>query len=313
MNDKFDVSEYAKSKSYTILKTCGVRGSQRGGILKIPPLNNSICAPGSQGSGEICYNKTQLVDIIKAYNQTHGDKISTSGSKSELWKKISEKMTTKCDGGTDTQICLLEQNFVRQSGLRDGIKNEAFKPVSPLTQWAWLTTTDIATVLKQYEQKYPDFLFLGTVPMDFCSITPNGGVCGINIRNVWNNGKRKIGAVFNTDPSSKPGQHWISMYIDLNTKEINYYDSFGKVPIPNEIGKLIDIIRSQSNSIPGGEFTVKINTCRHQQNNSECGVYSINFIVERLAGKTWEEIMSDQLLDSQINQRRKLYFRSNIL
>lgn len=308
MSDQFDLHRYSQKHNYIANKSCGVRGAQKGGKIKIPPINKGICAPGSEGSGGICYSKAHLVEMVKSYNETHGDRISVNGTKEQLWARISEKMADQCSSREDKQICVLEQRFAKEHGL-ERIKKEAFKPERPISQWAWLTTTDILHVLKQYEVAHDDFVFLGTVPIDFCNISPNTGVCGVDLKKAWNNGKYKIGAVFNTDPSHKSGQHWISMYIDLKAKEINYYDSFGKVPIPTEITQFIKILQKQASTIPGGRFTTKINTCRHQQNNSECGVYSINFIVERLSGKSWEEVMDDRLLDDQVNKRRKFYFR----
>ena len=32
-------------------------------------------------------------------------------------------------------------------------------------------------------------------------------------------GKTKIGIIFNTDPHDKPGQHWISMFINIKKKK----------------------------------------------------------------------------------------------
>ena len=36
--------------------------------------------------------------------------------------------------------------------------------------------------------------------------------------------------VCNTDPSTKPGSHWISIYVDEKTGRGEYFDSFGRPP-----------------------------------------------------------------------------------
>jgi hypothetical protein len=198
---------------------------------------------------------------------------------------------------------------------------EAFRPAGPAGQYEWLSTSQIRNVLLQYEKIYPDFVILGPVPIDFCALTGNE-VCNLSIRRSIANGKRRIGIVFNTDPSTAPGKHWISMFIDMRDKnpnhwEIDYFDSFGQAPLPAEVRSLIDNLQSQNAGrfrlnlnckiVPGGICTV---SRRHQYKNTECGVYSINFIVERLAGRSWADIVIREPKDDDtINNLRKSYFR----
>jgi hypothetical protein len=42
--------------------------------------------------------------------------------------------------------------------------------------------------------------------------------------------------ICNTDPSTKPGEHWISIYVDESSGRGEYFDSFGRMP--NEHFKL---------------------------------------------------------------------------
>ena len=83
--------------------------------------------------------------------------------------------------------------------------------------------------------KYHDFIYLGAHPIDAHKCSVSDEVCKINIGNILKNNKTKIGIVFNTDPSTKDGEHWISLYIDLgkhnhNHYGIYYFDSYGKKP-----------------------------------------------------------------------------------
>jgi hypothetical protein len=157
---------------------------------------------------------------------------------------------------------------------------------------------------------------MGPVPIDFCKLAYNE-VCRINLKQVLAKGKRRIGIVFNTDPSDKPGKHWVSMFVDLTGNpehwEINYFDSYGRARISPEIMELIEYLKSQN-----PHFIVRMNcsdkactsSINHQKLNTECGVYSINFIVERLSGKTWEDLVINNLYeDSTMVSRRKLFFR----
>jgi len=49
------------------------------------------------------------------------------------------------------------------------------------------------------------------------------------------------------------------------------------------------------------EFDIRYNNIQHQFDNSECGVYSINFIISLAEGKNFDDVM---------NQNRKIFFRN---
>jgi Ulp1 family protease len=53
---------------------------------------------------------------------------------------------------------------------------------------------------------------------------------------------------------------------------------------------------------------IQHNKIRHQQKGSECGVYSINFILRLLKGETFDEITNNITLDEEVNKCRKVYF-----
>ena len=57
------------------------------------------------------------------------------------------------------------------------------------------------------------------------------------------------------------------------------------------------------------KLDVEYNQNRHQYKNSECGVYSLNFILRLLNGNTFDEITQTKVLDEEINECRDVYFR----
>jgi len=271
------------------------------------------CSPGSvKGigkSGSSCYKKEQLVQIINEYNRKYSSNIDTRGNKDQLWTKIEKKMLKHCD----SEWCWLDN-----LDLSDNLTlKDTFIPIRPKGKYQWLSTSDIRNVLKQYEHSYANYAFLGPVPIDFCTLGSNE-VCNINLKTSKRNGKTKLGIVFNTDPSNKPGKHWISMFIDISdpdphNHEIGYFDSYGMAPILPEIRTLISNLKKQNPYIK-----LKLNctddicshSIRHQKNNSECGMYSINFIVTRLTGSSWEDIVvNGRWSDENMVKLRKKYFR----
>ena len=117
--------------------------------------------------------------------------------------------------------------------------------------------------------------------------------------------------MFNTDPSTKGGKHWISMYIDLggynlNEPSIYYFDSYGKKP-SKHVQRLINKIKKQ-----GKQNNMNIlyfyNDHPYQKYDSQCGMYSIHFIKKMLEGLSFDEYLNSKLTDRQMSQLRSEYF-----
>lgn len=197
------------------------------------------------------------------------------------------------------------------------IKNQHYSPEAP-DSWhknptEWLSTLDIDAKLNQYEIKYPEFKYYGATPIDF-DLKSNTGqcevntLCNINIKSLLNQSKPKkyIGVVFNLDKHDEPGSHWIALFVNIPKREINYWDSYGIKP-PSEVLDLIDKLAKQGEQ-NGITFKVNINNKRHQYKNSECGVYSCNFIIQQLEGKTYEAVINTIVSDDKMNARRSEFF-----
>jgi Ulp1 family protease len=124
--------------------------------------------------------------------------------------------------------------------------------------------------------------------------------------NMKKNGINKIGIIYNLDISTQPGSHWVAVYIDNKNNEINYYDSYGGLSTPL-ITKFIQTISEQytKNNI---NPIVIYNDKRHQYGGSECGMYSMNFILERLHGTTMYEISNMAIPDSKMTHLRNLLY-----
>jgi hypothetical protein len=267
-------------------------------------------APFNTGS---CYSLEHLRYIVQKYNSDKAPrdqiKINANYSAEKIWDLIDSKMQAVCD----TEQCW-------NARLKIGDDNDIFLPPPPEGgSYGWLSTLDIKRVLQQYMRIHDDFLALGPVAMDFCNETGNE-VCNLDLHRAREMGKTKIGIVFNTDPSTKPGQHWICMYIDLTATDsrkwtINYFDSYGMAPLAPEIYRLITKYQSQNKH----NFKLELNcsdvsgicttSVRQQRKNTECGMYCINFIVERLTGKSWEYMVKNIETDESIHSKRPIFFR----
>jgi Ulp1 family protease len=96
------------------------------------------------------------------------------------------------------------------------------------------------------------------------------------------------------------------MYIDIPHAEINYYDSTSNFPTPlikNFIVKMANKIKRVKKNI-----NIIVNDKEHQKGYTECGMYSMNFLLERLAGKTMYDISQMKIPDAEMNHLRLLLY-----
>jgi hypothetical protein len=77
---------------------------------------------------------------------------------------------------------------------------------------------------------------------------------------------------------------------------------------PSEVKRLVDRIKEQGNSL-GKDIEYEYNQTRHQYKNSECGVYSMNFIVELLEGrKSFKKIQAEPIKDESMTRKRDFFY-----
>ena len=274
--------------------------------------NDMKCAPTKKFENYSCIPLNSLVNMAKAYNEDNPNnqiKLSTTHEtvnpdkyKRYLVKQFKKKLT-KCDN----QQCWTKQPFMKRlnENIQHDLKKETFRPKGPEGKFTWLNTNNINDVMEQHEHKYPDFKFFGAMPIDFDDI-PAYGIKNLNFKELMNSGKTKLGFVFNTDPSTKSGQHWISMFADIDKGICYFFDSYG-LPPENEIRKLMRRIANFIKTT-GKEPIMDHNRMQHQRNNSECGIYSIAFILRMLKGEKFETINTVRVPDKEINECRQVYF-----
>jgi hypothetical protein len=264
-----------------------------------------------------CYTDESLYKLRNLWNSRHPDELIITNEPKEIWKKLSEYMKNVCN----KESCWLKQNFTI-GNLDDELK-ESFAPESP-SEWKtnpneWLSSVDIMKVMKQYEKAYKCFEFIGPSPIDYDKKKMYGEcvwdeLCHFNLANQIKNGKKKIGVVFNLDPHYKSGSHWVSLFINLKKNQIFYFDSTGD-PVPPQIKKFVDKITDQGNMLTPKivcEFDQN-HPIEHQYGNTECGIYSLFFIVHMLEDKITSHYLKTHVLkDEYMQQFRKVFFNDEL-
>lgn len=282
-----------------------------------------FCAPGIRKKLKGCFDRQALIRIIDSYNSKYPNnqiRYDKNLTDNELWGLIRNSFANVCG---ENEWCWLDQDFLKN----DPLLQDYYKPPKPDQPTKWLSTSDINGVLKQFENIYDDFAFMGTVPIDFdqvieeyskmdlCALYNKQGLSMETGERLHNNrGIRRFGFVFNLDPSTKRGSHWVAMYMDLTVAHpyVGYFDSYGYCPPPEEITVLMERLKKQAHKCLGINLIKRCNTIRHQHKNTECGVYAIYFIYNCLIGKSFETVTENIILDDDVNKYRDFFFRPTI-
>jgi hypothetical protein len=271
------------------------------------------CAPHIKFDKGSCIELPILVEMAKAYNKVNDKQIKLHDRLETLnppkYKKyLLNEMKKRYDNLCKTQICWTQQDFIKKMNkmMKEELLKYTFRPEGPKGKFEWLNTTHLNEVMEQYEKVHKDFKFLGAVPMDFDKL-PSLGIKGLDLKKLYNDGIKKIGVIFNLDEHWQSGSHWVSAYTNLENGESYFSDSYGIAP-DKRVRELLRRFGKFSEENLNIKAIAKHNKTRHQRGNSECGMYSLNFILELLNGKSFDELEQDAIPDKRVNELRPIFF-----
>lgn len=117
--------------------------------------------------------------------------------------------------------------------------------------------------------------YLGTYPADFLKFLPT------KLPKIFS-------FVMNTDPSSKPGKHWVAVRVDTRDENaVEYYDSFGEEPSKRFMKQLKKLVNKLDVPI---YLKLKINRIKEQNTSTNnCGWFAMSFIINRNLGQPFRE------------------------
>ena len=211
--------------------------------------------------------------------------------------------------------------FLRALPLQDSEKvdlaQKYLRPEQP-EKWKsdpdmWLDSLNIESVMKQYEDAENSFEFMGPFPIDFAAPDPYTTsktgkkclipeICGIRVEEALRQGTKSIGIIYNLDPHFKDGSHWVANYVDIPGHKCYYFDSYGYEP-PKQIATFMKWLTTQDPSMK-----LMYNARRFQHLGSECGMYSMYFIIRMLAGDEFRAFCRKQPRDSVMLDLRDWLF-----
>jgi hypothetical protein len=295
----------------------------------------SRCAPGvSFNKYGSCYKEDQL----KEFSQLNGiDPELHSGNVNALVQLLKEKYEPVCQSN--------ESCWINQGKINKKLATEMTLQVKPELRGleVWLNSREIGIIMVQHMRVYSDFLFLGPFAVDFDKyiVQKDLSVWEYPISRLLKSKRTKIGIIFNTDPHNASGKHWIALYMDITSKTICFFDSLARSP-PASVKKLIAWYEQQlqgnrhtqfqdnydnNNKTGTGQTKTQLqgsdtntrqartdhtppkrNKQVYQKENSQCGMYSVHFILEMCKGISFEDFLSRDLPDGLMAEYRKLYF-----
>lgn len=277
-------------------------------------LKKSKCSP--KKSGDVlpytCYTVKGLHKIRNIWNRKHPDRKILSNEPKNIWKGLHYIFNESCN----QESCWIKQKCIKED-IDLETKEYTFAPKAP-DSWKknpneWLTSTDIVDVMKQYEKKHQNFNFIGPSPIDYDKHLAYGEcvweeLCEFSLEKMLSEGKTQIGIIFNLDKHNQPGSHWIAMYINADKRHIYFLDSYGE-KMPRQVQKFKTKVQKQSLKVGNGKmFKLFENKRRHQYSDSECGMYSLFFIIQLLEGVSFNKFVKKRVKDSYMMKLRKIYF-----
>jgi hypothetical protein len=250
------------------------------------------------------FDEKDIGRLRDVYNKEHPrEQPIQSNTPEGTWAEIQMRLQSKCKSGRAE--CIITSLLSR--------------PKAP-AEWKvnaeeWLSSTDIDKLEKSFEELFPDYIHVGTFPMDFDAKSETGkclvsALCSMDIRKLANDGKTQIGIIFNTDVSTGPGEHWVAVYCDIRPElaypRMTYFDSYAQKP-EKEIKRLMLRWKEQwdATKVHSQGMKLTYNKTRHQYKDSECGMYCVYFHYCCLMGISMEERIPDDV----VNGFRSMLFR----
>jgi hypothetical protein len=284
--------------------------------LSMSDTNPNIkCAPYANKSVGSCISLNVLCAMATAFNKTETpDKHIKLSIKREtlhpikykkyLINEFEKRMKDKCSD----QQCWGKQEFMQyvEPYIKEELHKHTFRPKGPEGKFTWLNTFDIINVMEQYWKPEEGKLFWGAIPMDYAKLSYLTHITNANYQELLDNKLYKLGIIFNLDDHDQGGSHWVALYTDLKKGKIYYFDSVAEPPER----RVRELMKKQENFMKsiGINTDVNYNKTVHQREGTECGVYSIFFLLRMSVDFCFKEHCKQIVPDKKVNWLRDIIF-----
>jgi hypothetical protein len=264
------------------------------------------------------------MDFQKEIDNSCGHHIDKTPGESCLPDEIVEKIEENLDSiyimkekyNCEDEICILNNPEVKKvlghSMVTELIQNY-YKPTGPRDNNDWFSNEDIDSVLGQIALKYKDRYFYH-VPFQMIDFEKtNSELAQLDWPKKYDEGYRTFGTVFNTDTSRGRGEHWFSLYACFNDNldefTLEYFNSSGELPM-DQISRWMKRVKYEwQPAFKKPIRDVVVTRIANQQDNWNCGSYSLYYIISRLDGIPHTHFKNNKIGDEKMQEFRKFLFR----
>jgi len=260
-------------------------------------------------SGEVCMSDEIVKDISTTLNIQGPIETVVSAAKTQ----------TKCE----TEKCLLTK-MARQLGDKK-VKKEIMTrlKVAGPTDSKLLSNVHIDNTLQQWSHKYDDFYPFNFNMLDYASYSWRNGTVSstpdslatVAFSDLYNGdyGKkyRCCACVINSDRYRGSGKHWMALFADARGADrwtVEFFNSSGNAPAPEWVNWLVKTKSAMETLTEIPVEILRVTNIRHQQSKSECGVYSLFYILSRLNNVPPEYFMKHPISDQLMFELRSHLF-----
>lgn len=289
-----------------------------GGQLPIGSDEPTECAADVRGVKTICSDVRDISNMKKFLISTGATNTSLkTATDDEIVIRTLEKLglTSESEIYTNDEY----RKFVGSS-TADNVLKTKFKPIGPGNSTALLDNFNIDQTLQQWSiasktEFGKKFYHIPFQMIDFMKM--NTELSKLDIVDLMKNGYDCFGVILNTDVSSGRGKHWFAIFGDLKHDgsksdpiKVEYFNSSGNPPRP-EI--MIWLEQTQHNLMRDSDISMDIvyaTTRQVQYSQTECGVWSLVYILSRLMNHPPNWIVSVGANDNDMIQYRAQLFRT---
>jgi len=283
------------------------------------------CALDRRGRNS-CLLKGELSTLAKIYNTATGGKLS-GGDLLAILERATDCKEEEC------VVCAVLEvaRGTPYEAVVARIRDMAFKAEGPKSMTALLDSFLIIRLCRQIEQLGEGVKFGGLLTVDFMLDPPLSVFANPEVllrdykKDKWN----QFQLMFNVDHRMGTGLHWTAVVVDTASREIEYFDSFGRAPpdgriqgsrsyrgLTDDHGFFETSMHKWLNSVRLAfikndiEMRFKYNTTPHQSSFdfSNCGPYSLHFLRLRASGKSFDEINATPISSVAMEKERKLLY-----
>jgi hypothetical protein len=191
-----------------------------------------------------------------------------------------------------------------------------------------LTNTHIDKTLDQWELEFPGYCNVGFTMLNFATYQGLPQQLVAHLSDLVTGSKpvvfthadvggeprtkcgpyKRFSLVINSDKLGGGGKHWTCIFIDLARNTIEFFNSSGNPPYP-EILDWVEDFRAAAIPFCTGLTFVPVTSIRHQKGGTECGMYCLNYIDQRLQGTSPDHFKHVEMPDEKMTALRRRIFR----